>query len=242
MKKILILALILSTGILFGQSFEGTLVYKTDFKFRISEKMSKMGISEEMLKEKMKNEGTWTDSIKSIYKHGDYITYTNFNPQSWAIYKQKTNKLFSFQDGEAKDICTVTDVSIDLEFKMFGKKPTIVKLDTIAEVNNIKCEIVRVKWKTGTYDYYFNSTLLKVDSKLYENHIYDGWAEFLKISNSLPIKIVKTVNGLANVTFTLIRHSEETVDPNLFEIPKLVSDKELNIMKLPNREIMRIKK
>jgi hypothetical protein len=241
MKHLITTLLVLTTGLLFGQSFEGTLVYKTDFKFQISKKMAQMGLTEEMMKEKMKQDGSLTDSVKTIYKQGDYISYTNFNPQSWSVYKQKDNKLYSFQSGEDSDICTVTDVAIDLEFQMTGNKQTVAKLDTIAEINGMKCEAVRVKWKTGTYDYYYNSSFLKVDSKLYVNHIYDGWADFLKISNSLPIKIVKSTKGLATVTYTLTRHAEEKVDPKLFVIPKLVADKDLNIIKLANREVMRIK-
>ena len=242
MKQIITTILVLTTGILFGQSYEGTLVYKTDFQFKISEKMMKMGITEEMMKEKMKKEGSLTDSIKTIYKQGDYITYTNFSPQSWSVYKQLANKLYSFQDGEASDICTVTDVSIDMEFQMTGNKPIIQKLDTVVEINGRRCEIVRVLWKSGTYDYYFDSNFLKVDAKLFENHIYDGWADFLKISNSLPIKIVKSVKGLTTVSHTLIRHKEETIDLKLFEIPELLPDQDLNLIKIGNRELFRIKK
>lgn len=242
MKQLITTLLVLTTGLLFGQSYEGTLVYKTDFQFQLSEKMTKMGITEEMLIGKMKKEGSWTDSIKTSYKQGDYISYTNFNPQSWSVYKQQTNKLYSFQDGEASDICTVTDVSIDLESELFGNKPSVQKIDSIVEVNGRKCEIVRVQWKTGIYDYYYDSSFLKIDPKLYENHIYDGWADFLKISNSLPIKIVKSVQGLSTTSLTLIRHTEETIDPKLFEIPELKPDKDLNLIKIRNRELFRIQK
>ena len=242
MKQIITTILVFTTGLLFGQSYEGTLVYKTDFQFKISEKMMKMGITEEMMKEKMKKEGSLTDSIKTIYKQGDYINYTNFSPQSWSVYKQLANKLYSFQDVEASDICTVTDVSIDMEFQMTGNKPIIKKLDTVVEINGRKCEIVRVLWKSGTYDYYFDSNFLKVDAKLFENHIYDGWADFLKISNSLPIKIVKSVKGLTTVSHTLIRHKEETIDLKLFEIPELLPDQDLNLIKIGNRELFRMKK
>lgn len=242
MKQTIAILLCLTTGLLYGQSYEGTLVYKTDFQFQISEKMSKMGITEELLKEKMKQEGSWTDSIKTSYKQGDYITYTNFSPQSWSVYKQETNKLYSFQDGEASDICTVTDVSIDLEFQTTGNKPTVQKLPTIVEIGGRRCEVVRVQWENGTYDYYYDSSFLKIDARLFKNHIYEGWADFLKISNSLPVKIVKSVKGLSTISLTLIRHTEGTIDPKLFEIPKLKPDKDLNLVKIGNRELFRIKK
>ena len=242
MKHILTAILIFTTVLLFGQSFEGTIVYKIDYEFQISEKLADMGITEEMMFEKMKKEGSFSDSVKTRYKDGNYISYTNFSPQSWSIYKQITNKLYTFQDGEASDICTVTDVSFDLEYKLTRIKPKIEKLDTVVEVNGMKCEIVRVVWKSGTYDYYYNSSFLKLDAKLFENHIYDGWAGFLKISNSLPVKIVKSINGIGKVKYTLIRNFAETIDKSIFEIPKLVADKDLNLIKIKNREVMRIEK
>jgi hypothetical protein len=241
MKQFITTLFIFTSGLLFGQSFEGTVVYKTDFAFHLSEQMMKMGVTEKMMKEKMNESGTLTDSVKTSYKQGDYITYTNFTPQSWSIYKQKTNKIYSFQDGDASDICTVTDVSSDLEFQLTGIKPTVTKLDTIAEVNGIKCEIVRITWKTGTYDYYYNSSMLRMNPALFENHLYDGWAGFLKISNALPVKIVKSTKGISTVTFTLMRFSTETIEPKLLEIPELVADNDLNRIKIPNRELMRVK-
>ena len=242
MKTITTLILLVTARFLFGQSFEGTLVYGVNFEFHISDQMAKMGVTQEMMKERMKQDGASTDSIKMCFKQGDYITYTNFNPQSWSIYKQQNNKLYSFQAGEASDICTVTDVSIDTEFKLTGIKPEIKKLDTLAEVNGMKCEIVRIKWKSGTYDYYYTKSFLKTEAKSFENHHYDGWAEFLAISNTLPVKIVKTVKGLTVVTLTLIRTKEEKIDSTLFNIPTLIADKDLNLMKFPNRELFRIKK
>ncbi|MCL2131357.1 MAG: hypothetical protein FWH36_02695 [Lentimicrobiaceae bacterium] len=239
MKQILTAILVLTTGLVFGQSFEGTLVYKTDFEFQISEKMAEMGITEEIMVEKMKKDGSWTDSITTSYKQGSYIKYSNCNPQSWSIYNPQTNKLYAFIEGE--NTCVVSDASVDLDYQMIGK-PTIEKLDTIVEINGMKCEIVRFSWKAGVYDYYYNNSFLKIDPTLFENHIYDGWADFLKISNSLPIKIIKSIDGLITTTFDLIRHSEETIDPKLFKIPKLKANKKLNFMKSLNMEVMKIKK
>jgi hypothetical protein len=83
--------------------------------------------------------------------------------------------------------------------------------------------------------------MFSVDPSLYSNHVYDGWYEFLKISKSLPIKIVKIANGMMTVTATLITSKNESIDDKLFIVPTLISDKDLNIIKSPNREIMRLK-
>jgi hypothetical protein len=242
MKQAITFLFLLVAVVVNGQSYEGTLVYKTEYVFQLSEKMKQMGITEEMLKERMEKGDPLPDSVRTIYKQGDYVSYSNFTPASWSVYKSKENKLYTFQEGDASDLCTVTDVSVDLEEQMTGNKTVIQKLDTLVDFNGMKCEVVRVKWKTGNYDYYYNDSFLKVDCRLFQNHVYDGWADYLKIAGALPVKIVKTTKGLATVTFSLIRQTEGPIDANLFEIPKLVKDEELNIIKVPNREIMRIEK
>lgn len=240
MKKIVLIVLLLWAGFAHSQSFEGTITYVLDFE--VSEKFKKMGVTKEMLIEKMKAEGSYSDTIKTSYKQGDYYTLLNANPKSWQIYKASTNKIYAMQDGEDADICKVIDASVDLEFTMTGKMPVIQKLDTTANVNGNPCSIVRVKWQSGTYDYYYDSRHLKVDLTLFAQHTYDGWAEYLKISRALPVKIVKTVNGLMTATQTMTSARVKAVDESLFVIPTLVPDKELNIFKMPNGEIMRIKK
>jgi hypothetical protein len=123
-----------------------------------------------------------------------------------------------------------------------GKKPVIKKLDTVVKVNGIDCSIVRVEWTAGTNDYYYNSSRLIVDPELFSKHIYEGWAEYLKISKALPLKIVKEVNGMMKVTQTLISEKKEQIADKLFAAPDLVVDKSLNPLQIGNREIMRIKK
>ncbi|MFZ4401091.1 MAG: hypothetical protein ACOYO1_13725 [Bacteroidales bacterium] len=240
MRKILIAILFLSTGFLYGQSFEGTLTYVSELE--ISPKMAKMGVTKEMLLDKMKKEGSWSDTLRTTYKKGNYLTLLNNDLKSRSIYKSDSNKIYSLQDGDSSDICTVTDASVDLEFSLTGKLPTVEKLDTITIVNGVSCNIIRVKWKSGTYDYYYNSKNLTVNASDFANHIYDGWAEYLKISNALPLKIVKTTKGMMTITMTLVSSQPEVINEKIFSIPTLISDNDLNSVKTANREVMRIKK
>ena len=172
MKNLLLITLLLLANLSFGQSFEGTLSYVTDFE--IAGKMKAMGITKEDLITRMRQEGSYTDTVKVSYKQGNSYTLMNSNPKSWSIYKSEQNKIYSLQDGEASDICTITDASVDYESTLTGKMPSVTKLDSVAVVNGINCNIVRVKWKTGTYDYYYNPDQLKVDPTLFKKHIYDG--------------------------------------------------------------------
>jgi hypothetical protein len=218
------------------------MTYKSEYKFNISPEMEKMGVTEKVLIEKMKDEGTWSDSIRITYKRNNFIMYTNVSPAAWTIYKGETNKLYSFQEKDLDGICTVTDVSMDLEEQMTGNKPVIGLTGDRIEINGWMCEVVRVIWKSGSYDYYYHSSSFSVDPILYTNYVYDGWAGYLKISHALPIRIVKSINGVGTVTLTLSGYKEEIVDDKIFTLPELIPDKDLNVIKIANRELMRIKK
>jgi hypothetical protein len=237
MKKLITVLLLFIINFCLGQSFEGVLTYKVDFE--VSDKMKKMGITKEVLVDKMNKEGSWSDTIKISYRQGDYFAMMSTIPKSWMIYSAKTNKIYTLQEGEASDICAVTDASIDLEFEMTGKRPVITKLTNSAEVNGVTCEIVSVKWQSGTYQYFYNPADLIVDPALFEKHIYDGWAEFLKIAKALPVQIIKET-PMGSATLILVHKESKVIDKNLFDIPELKADEELNFMKLKNMEMMRI--
>lgn len=241
MKQILTAIILLSSELVFAQSFEGTLTYI--YEFEIAENLKKMGIAKETIIDKMKEEGSYFDTVRISYKQGNYFTLGNNNGlKSWTIYNAAENKIYTMQDGEASDICSVTDASVDAESAMTGKKATVEKLDTTVLINGNTCRIVRVKWKSGTYDYYYMEGSLTVEPGLFARHTYEGWAEFLKISNSLPVRIVKTANEMLSVTLLMVSSKAESIDEKLFSIPELVPDKSLNVINLPGREIMRIKK
>ena len=147
-----------------------------------------------------------------------------------------------FRENDSAGICTVTDVSIDLEEQMTGIKPAIGKTGDRMDVNGWMCEVVRVVWKSGSYEYYYHPSSFKVDPIFYNGYIYDGWAGYLNISHSLPVRIVKSIDGLGTVTLTLSSYKEEIVNDKIFVIPELIPDPNLNIIKIANRELMRIKK
>jgi len=237
MKKITITVLVLlSVNILFGQSFEGTLTYSVELE--VSEKMQKFGMTKEVLIERMRNEGSWSDSILISYKDAKYFQQMGENKVAWSVYFPDSNKLFSFQ--KDVDICTVLNTGIDLEEEMSGNSPEAILLDTSILVTGIKCEIVRVKWTSGYYDYYFNRGTNTINPEFYKNHKYDGWYEYLKISKSLPIRVVKSTKGMMTVTMSLVETKLQDVDDSLFVVPNLIYDEDLNIMSSGNKVFMRV--
>lgn len=239
MKIKLFLILLFSASLSQAQSFQGTLTYVTDFE--LSEKVKAMGITKESLLDKMIKEGSWSDTVRMTYKQGNYYCLPNKEPKSFSIYKAETNKIYMID--EETGICKIKDASIDYEFQLTGHKPVIKKLDTVVVINGNKCDVVRVKWDGEEYHYYYNPLKLKVNPELFSRHLYDGWAEFLKISKALPVRLVKVTKGMMTVTMTLVDVKEKEVNSNLFKIPALVADKELNAAKpASNMVVMRVKK
>ena len=85
------------------------------------------------------------------------------------------------------------------------------------EVLGYKCDEVILTCKSGTQKYYFSSKI-SVDTKLFTNHKYGNWYDFLLKSNSLPLKSVVD-NGQFSLETIAIEVKEMKLDKSLFELP-----------------------
>jgi hypothetical protein len=231
MKKVLFTLLILMSTISHSQNFEGILTYELDIE--VSEKMKEMGMSKEVLIEKMKESNTFFKFINYTYKNDNYLIEPKKSGTK-SIYRGDVNKIYTIQENE--DIIVGTDASIDLQEKMTGKLPKIQNSEENVVINDKPCKKVSVIWDMGTYEYFYNSGYLKANPNLYKNHIYDGWYEFLKISKSLPFKIVKRQMGMT-MTLKLINISETPIEDNIFKLPKMKIDKKMNEFSQKNQTI-----
>lgn len=59
----------------------------------------------------------------------------------------------------------------------------------VTEILGYKCDELILTCKSGTQKYYFNS-ILSVNIKLYTNHKYGNWYDYLKKANALPLKMI----------------------------------------------------
>jgi hypothetical protein len=220
MRFTLILSSIVFSILCKGQSFEGTITYTCDLQ--VSESMEKVGITTLEMKERMIRDGKWSDTITTTYKEGNYFSRAvNRSPVNYAIYRSSDNAIYTFEETSGSEFCTAQDASRDLDAELTGKAPTVTRLDTIAYVNSIECNIVRVKWNAKSYyDYYYKPGYLPVTAALFSKHIYDGWAAYLKIAGALPIKIVKKSMGMT-ATLTMNSVHQAPVDDTQFSIPQL---------------------
>ena len=101
--------------------------------------------------------------------------------------------------------------------------------------------MVEVKWKAGTYYYLFDKNFFTANPDEFKGHIYDGFYEFLKISKSFPIIIIKHAGKVMTTTASLVEVSEQEINDTLFKIPELIEDDELISIDFGAGKMMRVK-
>ena len=181
-----------------GQTFEGKIVYKNTYKSKMP------NVTDEQLT-------TMIGSTQEYFiKKGDYKSVANGLLFQWLIYINKDNKLYSKMANS--DTLLWNDGAANLD--------EILKTEVnkgVTEVLGYKCDELVLTCKSGTQKYYFN-TKLSVDTKLFVNHKFGNWYDFLSKSNSLPLKSI-----VDNAQFTLESVATEVkemkLDKTFFELP-----------------------
>ena len=223
MRKITSILLLLISTIVFGQNFEGTLKYSVDIE--LSDKMKEMGLTKEILMKKLESDNSFSKEINYSFKNNNYLIETS-NGSTSSKYLGDENTIYTRENND--DLMVAIDASIDTENQMFGTLPKIENIETDVIILGKKCHKVVVTWKAGVYEYYYNSNFLKMDANLYKNHIYDMWFEFLKTSNSLPLRIVKKTGGMMTIIMNLTSVNESKINDSKFKLPKMKLDKEMS--------------
>jgi hypothetical protein len=154
----------------FGQTFEGEIVYQNTYKSHIP------NLSDQQL----------TDMIGSkqeyFIKKENYKSVTNGNYAQWQLYVNADNKLYTKVSNTDTLLWNDGNENND-EVLSF----TINK--NVINILGYNCDELILTCKSGIQKYYFNSKL-SVDSKLYKNHKYGNWYEYLSKTNALALKIV----------------------------------------------------
>lgn len=159
------------------------------------------------------------DTVRVFYaENGNYSVSAVSNPGLQTVYITSENLLYTV-DSVAMMVA-VSDAGADLESAM-GLEPVVYALDSVYRQNGHVWNIVEVRWKAGRYRYYYDSGLLKVNADLFKGHHYDQFYAFLTVSGSLPTRIDKIVNGMANVSLEIVDFKEYSPDPLLFQIPRM---------------------
>jgi hypothetical protein len=200
MNKLLVFALItFSTLTVFGQNFEGKITYSNTYKNKNPQMTDQQWLS--MMG------GTQEYYIKG----GNYKSVTNGTLMQWQLYVNSENKLYSKMSNSEtvfwNDGLTNPDSLISVKLNK-----------NVIKILGYECDELILTCKSGIQKYYFNSTL-KVDVSLFENHKFGNWYDFLKESNSLPLKMI-----IDNAQFTMENIATEVKEMKLnekdFQLPE----------------------
>lgn len=198
MKKVILILTIFTSIMAFGQSFEGEIIYKNSLKSK---------------NPKMTDE-QWTqlmgEKLEYFIKQGYYKSLTNGTMSLWQIYNNKENKIYTKMNNSETVLWNDGAVNLDEPIKSEIKKNVVTIL-------GYSCDELTLTCKSGVQKYYYSSKL-PVDIKLFENHKYGNWYEFLKNSKSLSLKtIIETPQFIMETIATEIKTMK--LDDKIFVIP-----------------------
>lgn len=182
----------------FSQNFEGEIVYSNSYTSKTPQ------LKDEQWSLMLGNTQNY------LIKGGDYKSISNGKLMQWQLYINKDNKLYNKMANSETVYWNDGTVQGDEIIKVEVNK-------NVTEVLGYKCDEIILTCKSGIQKYYYNSKLA-VDTKLYINHKFGNWYDYLSKSNALPLKMV-----LENPQFTTISIATEIkpmkLEINTFELP-----------------------
>lgn len=197
-KMLALICVLSSTIAAFGQTFEGKITYANSFKSKNAQ------ITDQQ----------WNSMLGStqeyFIKKGDYKSITNGTFVQYQQYSNKDNKLYTKMAHSETLLWNDGSIQGDEVLKVEVNK-------SATEILGYKCDEVILTCKSGVQKYYFNSKL-SVDSKLFTNHKFGNWFDYLSNSNSLPLKsIIDTAQFTMESIATEVKAME--LDSKMFELP-----------------------
>jgi hypothetical protein len=197
-KSLAIICLLVSTMTAFGQTFEGKITYANSFKSKNAQ------ITDQQ----------WNSMLGStqeyFIKKGDYKSVTNGTFVQYQQYSNKDNKLYTKMAHSETLLWNDGNIQGDEVLKVEVNK-------SVTEILGYKCDEVILTCKSGVQKYYFNSKL-SVDTKLFTNHKFGNWFDYLSNSNSLPLKsIIDTAQFTMESIAIEVKAME--LDSKIFELP-----------------------
>jgi hypothetical protein len=153
---------------LHGQNFEGKIVYQNTYKSKLP------AVTDEQWK------GMLGDRQDYYIKGGDYRSTTNGSLVLWQLYSHQENRLYNKMAGSEVVFWNDGSVNADevLDFKL-NKNATVIL--------GYPCDELILITKNGTQKYYFSSRLA-VDARLFTQHKFGNWADYLSRASALPLK------------------------------------------------------
>jgi hypothetical protein len=199
MKKLLTIAMTVLTATVFGQTFQGKIVYQNSYSSKLP------NVESEQFTAMMGSTQYY------IIKGGDYKSSTNGTIFQWQLYINRDNKLYNKMSNSETIFWNEGEINPDEVLKVEVNKG-------VTEVLGYKCDEVVLTCKSGIQKYYFNSKI-GVDVSFFTGHLFGNWYDYLKVAKALPLKMV-----VDNAQFTLTSIATEVEEMKLndeeFQLPE----------------------
>lgn len=209
--KILLLTVTLSSWFsVYGQDFEGYILYKTEV-LNPNPKMIPDSIWQKSMKDIFGNQNYFLqnyyykkDRYLSVIETGNDKGFQAYNPKDKLIYSWKINSDTVKTVSSESYIDEVTEI-IDSELT-----------DTIM---NIPCKKIIINSKLGQTTIWYNSDYFKVDDKYFNNHLYGNWIQILQKTRCLPLKMEQK-SFMTHTVQTALEYKKTPLKDELFNIPE----------------------
>lgn len=184
-----------------AQPFEGTITYQNAYQCKIP------NVTNEAFTAMM---GT---SITYSIKGASYKTASNGTLLLWQLYLPKDNKLYTKFSNSPAVLWNDAAVNSDEVLKSELNKEVV-------DILGYKCDELILTCKSGVQKYYFNSKL-KMDAKLFENHKYGNFYDYVSKANAIPLKVVVD-NVQYSLESTATAVQAQKIDEAIFALPENV--------------------
>jgi hypothetical protein len=216
-----------------NKTFEGELVYSVNYQITKPEAQS-------LIPYQLLNR---PDTLNIKIRHNNYkISFNGNRVNDYIIFKGETNKRYHFTGAGQMQLCTISDMQDDEQFRRSGSGPMVITTDSLYQVGNYNCHKVSVIWDDVIFTYYYQPDLLTADKLMFLNHYTDGLSAFYKLSGSHPIKIEMFSQGRFKIVQTLTAIKERKVHRHNFEIPELLPADELYPNPAAGKTIYKVKR
>lgn len=197
-KTLTLLVALITTLNIFGQNFEGKIVYQNSFKSKLA------NVTDQQWNTMLGTQQQY------LIKGGNYKSITNGTLSLWQLYINEDNKLYNkLSTSEAvlwNDGAVNSDEVLKAELRQ-----------GVTEILGYKCDELVLTCKSGTQTYYFTSKL-GVNRDLYEKHKYGNWAEYTSRAKGLPLRAVVD-NGQFTMESLAVEVKPMVLEKSVFTLP-----------------------
>jgi len=190
--------LIFSSIVSLAQTFEGKVSYQNTYKSKIP------NVTDDLLT------GMMGTSQEFNFKGGNYRSVSNGTFLQWQLYLRKDNKLYTKFSNSSSILWNDGAVNPDSVLKTELNKEVV-------DILGYTCDELILTCKSGVQKYYFNSKL-QIDPKLFENHKFGNWYDYLLQSKAVPLKMIID-NAQFSVVSTATNIQSGKIDDQIFGLP-----------------------